>query len=108
MSFHLGLRANLCHEQGDDILPAAHRATAGDMGHHPAGLWLSGAGNRQSLWLRRANEELSARFVLSFQELFQKGEIKAVLDLAEEILEPDGGFLFDGYRLDAPSDWRKV
>jgi hypothetical protein len=46
------------------------------------------------------------RFTSSFQDLFQKGEIRAVLDLAEEMLEPDGGFLFDGYKLDAPSDWR--
>jgi hypothetical protein len=70
------------------------------------GFW-SAAGKSIPRVLRRANEDLSARFTVSFQELFQKSEIGAVLALAAEILEPDGGFLFDGYRLDAPSDWRK-
>jgi len=70
------------------------------------GFW-SAAGKSIPRVLRRANEDLSARFTVSFQELFQKSEIGAVLALAAEILEPDGGFLFDGYRLDAPPDWRK-
>jgi len=59
------------------------------------GFW-SAAGKSIPRVLRRANEDLSVRFILSFQELFQKGETGAVLALAEEILEPDGGFLFDG------------
>lgn len=67
----------------------------------------SAAGKSIPRVLRRANEELSARFISSFQALFQKGEIGSVLTLAAEILEPDGGFLFDGYRLDAPPGWRK-
>ena len=69
------------------------------------GFW-SAAGKSIPRVLRRANEDLCVRFTSSFQDLFQKGEIRAVLDLAEEMLEPDGGFLFDCYKLDAPSDWR--
>jgi len=30
-----------------------------------------------------------------------------VIALAEELLAPDGGFLFDGYRLEAPLQWKK-
>ena len=31
----------------------------------------------------------------------------AVIALAEELLQADGGLLFDGYRLDAPPEWRQ-
>ncbi len=57
--------------------------------------------------LARTDPALGARFSRSFEELFTNGDARAVIALAEDLLAPDGGLLFDGYRLDAPSSWRK-
>ena len=37
-----------------------------------------------------------------------RGEVRTVIDLAEELLGRHGGLLFEGYRLDAPSEWRRA
>lgn len=57
--------------------------------------------------LKLANPEFSLRFCDSFEQLFANGQTEEVIVLSEEILEPIGGFLFDGHKLDAPSDNRK-
>ena len=44
---------------------------------------------------------------MSFKELFTAGHPEKAIALVEEILNPDGGFLFDGHKLDAPADYRK-
>lgn len=64
-------------------------------------------------WVPRALEAAAdpgfcRRFNESFQTMFQGSCAKDVIELAGEILGPYGGFLFDGYRLDAPPDWRKT
>jgi hypothetical protein len=58
---------------------------------------------------RRLNEidvSFAGRYLDSFERLFSKNHATAVIELAEEILEPDGGFLFEGHRLEAPESWR--
>lgn len=57
--------------------------------------------------LQRANPELHAEYAESFEKLFEIGDARPVIRLAEEILRPAGGFLFEGYRSDAPSTWRQ-
>lgn len=57
--------------------------------------------------LRQANAELCLRYSAAFDELFAHGHPETVIALAEEILTPGGGFLFDGHKLQAPADWRK-
>jgi hypothetical protein len=57
--------------------------------------------------LRQADADLCLRYAASFDELFAHGSPESVVALAEEILRPGGGFLFDGNRLDAPDDYRK-
>lgn len=57
--------------------------------------------------LKQANPEFSLRFCSNFERLFADGQTEEVIALSEEILEPVGGFLFDGHKLDAPSDNRK-
>ncbi len=47
-----------------------------------------------------------AKLRYSFDQLFL-GDSKPIIQLAEEVLSPDGGFLFDGYNLDAPANFRK-
>jgi hypothetical protein len=70
------------------------------------GLW-SATGKSIPRALKRADAALSVRYYRSFEALFTHGEVGPVIALAEGLLEPDGGPLFDGYRLDAPAECRK-
>jgi predicted nucleotidyltransferase len=57
--------------------------------------------------LRRADPELCVRYDRSFDRLFKSGDAGAVIQLAEDLLRPAGGLLFEGYKSDAPAAWRK-
>jgi hypothetical protein len=57
--------------------------------------------------LRQADADLCLRYTAAFDELFAHGYPENVVALVEEILRPQGGFLFDGHRLDAPANYRK-
>jgi hypothetical protein len=50
---------------------------------------------------------LTRRFVEAFDAGFFHQTSSLVLELAETILTPYGGFLFDNYRSDAPASYRK-
>jgi hypothetical protein len=56
--------------------------------------------------LEAANPELAVRYAEVFQWFFEDGDTASLIQLTEEILQPAGGPLFDGYRTDAPLDWR--
>jgi predicted nucleotidyltransferase len=58
--------------------------------------------------LRQADADLCLRYSTSFDELFTHSRPETVVALVEEILTPRGGLLFDGHRLDAPANYRKV
>ena len=57
--------------------------------------------------LAEADPKLAKRFIKAFDGAFSGHKSSLILQLAENILAPYGGFLFDNYKLDAPSDWRK-
>ena len=57
--------------------------------------------------LKDKDAALCLRYCAAFDELFANGKPEKVIVLAEEILNPSGGYLFDGHRLDAPADYRK-
>ncbi|HEV2663817.1 MAG TPA: nucleotidyltransferase domain-containing protein, partial [Blastocatellia bacterium] len=57
--------------------------------------------------LSEADPDLYSRFREGFEELFAGGRSDKVTKLAEEILKPHGGFLFDGYKHEASPDCRK-
>lgn len=69
------------------------------------GHW-SARGKAIPVALRRADAALYARYCASFDSLFRFNEIGPVLRLAEELLLSSGGLLFEGYRSDAPANWR--
>ena len=46
------------------------------------------------------------RYCRAFESLFHHREVGPVIRLREELLEPQGGLLFDGYHSDAPASWR--
>ena len=58
--------------------------------------------------LIEVDAEFAHRFVFAFRALFEARETAAVIELAEAVLAPDGGLLFDGYRAAAPEEWRET
>ncbi len=56
--------------------------------------------------LQTVNADFAKRFVDSFERVFVKNQAEQVIDIAAEILDADGGFLFEGHRLEAPQSWR--
>jgi hypothetical protein len=70
-----------------------------------AGRW-SAKGKAIPVALRRADAALCAEYCAAFESLFGAKEIGPVVRLAEELLQSNGGLLFEGYRSDAPASWR--
>jgi hypothetical protein len=70
------------------------------------GCW-SARGKSIPAVLRRADAALCTRYCGAFESLFRESQISPVVRLAEELLEPHGGLLFEGYRSDTPKGWRK-
>ena len=58
--------------------------------------------------LGEADAELSKRFVYSFADLFRSGITENAIKIAEEVLAPNGGWLFEGYTSVAPKEWRSA
>ena len=70
------------------------------------GFW-SAKGKAIPRVLRQTNAALSAEYSEAFSDLFARGHPEGVIRLAEDILRGSGGPLFEGYRADAPSTWRR-
>lgn len=56
--------------------------------------------------LKVVDPDLAEQFLGSFDGVFLKCNTQAVVHLAESILEAEGGFLFEGHKLEAPESWR--
>jgi hypothetical protein len=69
-------------------------------------LW-SARGKAVPRRLREVDAEFAARFCAAFETLFTTKRSEQLVALVEELLEPFGGFLFDGYKLDGDKDKRK-
>jgi hypothetical protein len=70
------------------------------------GLW-SAKGKAIPRVLRKVDATLCEKYCQSFSKLFTQGDATDVVLLADELLRAAGGPLFDGYREDAPSSWRR-
>ena len=70
------------------------------------GLW-SAKGKTIPRRLQKVDAEFSAKFLSAFDTTFRNGSPDGIVSLATDLLKNYGGFLFEGYRVDAPSDWRK-
>ena len=57
--------------------------------------------------LKNENPALAAEYIQCFTSLFQIGDSTKLQSLVEKILKPYGGLLWDGFRSDAPKEWRK-
>ena len=94
---------------GDELLATGARLYEELADYHlrSNGQW-SGRGKSIPRALQRASPELCTQFCESFEALFCHRDVDAVIRLTEALLEARGGLLFDGYRSDAPPDWRTV
>jgi predicted nucleotidyltransferase len=57
--------------------------------------------------LRRFDPDLGDAFCDAFTALFAHADSGPVVRLTDDLLREAGGPLFDGYRLDAPAEWRR-
>jgi predicted nucleotidyltransferase len=71
------------------------------------GRW-SAAGKSIPRLLRKIDSEFHAQFSHAFSELFEHADQSAVIALAGDVLRPNGGWLFEGHRSDAPEKWRST
>lgn len=52
------------------------------------------------------NPNLASKYTQGFNDLFQSSETEGLEFVVKEILDPFGGFLWDGFRSDAPKEWK--
>lgn len=86
------------------VAGALHEAL-GDFYFRTRGQW-SGARKQLVRRLRRVDPKLAERWERAFSCAFQ-GETGELVALVEDLLSPYNGPLFDGYRRDAPPQWRR-
>jgi predicted nucleotidyltransferase len=69
------------------------------------GLW-SAKGKRIVRCLQAVDGSFTQAFTNSFETAFMQSDPSPLIAISETALRADGGFLFDGYRADAPQEWR--
>jgi hypothetical protein len=71
------------------------------------GLW-SARGKSIPRRLASVAPDFAAAFCAAFDTLFERGDAAQLIALCEQVLAPDGGWLFDGYLLRAPVSSRRI
>jgi hypothetical protein len=89
----VGTGANLYQVMGDFALRSKCR-------------W-SGKGKHIIRRLDNEDPDFCREFIDAFEDMFATGKATKVVLLAESLLAPHGGFVFDGFAGEAPVDWRK-
>ena len=69
------------------------------------GLW-SARGKSIPRRLASISAEFGAAFCEAFRLAFEKADAAKLIQVCEEVLRPNGGWLFDGHVLYAPETWR--
>jgi len=57
--------------------------------------------------LARQLEKVDSIVADDFYNVFSKDDVEAIEAFTKQILEPFGGLLWDGFKLEAPKEWRK-
>jgi hypothetical protein len=57
--------------------------------------------------LKMDNPDLALEFNQSFERLFSTGDASGIESVIQKILSPYGGLLWDGFKSDAPEEWKK-
>ncbi|HYX39135.1 MAG TPA: hypothetical protein VE954_39025 [Oligoflexus sp.] len=98
------LRAPRSHGEAMGSLGVLHETLA-DFYLRGRGLW-SASGSDIPKALQAADAEFAKRWQRVFTSAFM-GDRSAVMSLVDEVLEPHGGFLFDGHVRRAPDGWKQ-
>ncbi|HVF15470.1 MAG TPA: nucleotidyltransferase domain-containing protein [Steroidobacteraceae bacterium] len=69
------------------------------------GLW-SARGKAIVRRLQQIDHSFAAAYTQAFAAAFEHGNVTSLVSIRDEVLQAEGGALFDGYRVDAPHDWR--
>jgi|GEM_PF-384290 len=56
---------------------------------------------------KQENPELAEEWTTAFEILIQTGDASSIESAVTKILAPHGGYLWDGFRSDAPADWKE-
>jgi len=56
---------------------------------------------------KQENPELAEEWTTAFEILIQTGDASGIESTVTKILAPHGGYLWDGFRSDAPADWKE-
>lgn len=56
--------------------------------------------------LEKENPSLAQEFIESFDHVFSSGKTEKLNALVKKIIDPYGGYLWNGFRADAPEDWK--
>ncbi|WJW79891.1 GNAT family N-acetyltransferase [Bartonella sp. TP] len=57
---------------------------------------------------KQENPELAKEWIAAFESLIQTGDASGIECVITKILAPYGGYLWDGFRSDAPADWKEA
>lgn len=57
--------------------------------------------------LSKTDKDFADKYQKAFDDLFIDGRVDDLVQLTKEVLNPFGGYLFDGHRLNAPENWKK-
>lgn len=87
------------------ITIAAIHETLADFYFRSQGLW-SASRKHIPRRLMKVDPQFAQEWINTFEAAYA-GQRQPLIDLTEKILKPHGGFLFAGYRRDAPAQWRK-
>jgi RimJ/RimL family protein N-acetyltransferase len=56
--------------------------------------------------LKAENPKLAEEWIAAFESLVQTGDATSIKTVVTQILAPQGGYLWDGFRSDAPAEWK--
>jgi len=82
-------------------------AALGDLFLRSRKQW-SASGKALPRAIAEEDPQTARAFARAFDALFTGAGPNVVIQLAERILQPLGGMLFDGFRRDAPATWRRA
>jgi len=106
MSEHKAIVTRLCAEKYKDtrVIYWAGSVTTGN--YTTQNKWQAN-GKAIIQYLKKENYDLAETYRDAFDEVFKRNHTQQLEVLVKKILEPYGGLLWEGYRADAPSEWKK-
>lgn len=67
----------------------------------------TGSGKNLVRRMKRADPVFARKFTDAFDDVFSTGQVQRVIAMAEDLINEQGGLLFEGYHRFVPIDWRQ-